>query len=216
MIPFSEDTVAFLRDLSSNNSRDWFHANKKRYETSVKAPAADVSAALADEVAHLTDTPHKAKIFRINRDVRFSKDKTPYNTHIHIALSPEEGGGVAPMWFFGLDTQKLVLGAGVFEFPKDRLDSWRERVADDDGADLLTILNGLRANGARVAEPSLKRVPKPWSSDHPHEDLLRRKGLSVWIDLPDTSMALGADAPARCAKTFETLLPVVRWLNKPV
>ena len=213
MTGLSKDTINFLKDLKANNNRDWFQANRKTYEATVKQPAAEVSAALNEQVEKLTGTPHAAKVFRVNRDVRFSKDKTPYNTHVHIAFSPETDRPVRPMWFFGLDTQKLVLGAGVFEFPKDYLEAWRERVAGREGEELAKILAKLKKNGARVGDPTLKRVPKPFPADHPREELLRHKGLAVWLDAPDKDFAFGDKVAANCAKEFKKLLPLVNWLG---
>jgi len=213
MSGLSKDTIKFLKDLKANNNREWFQANKKTYEAVVKNPAAEISAALNEQVEKLTGSPHTSKIFRVNRDTRFSKDKTPYNTHVHMAFSPETDGPVKPMWFFGLDTQKLVLGAGVFEFPKDHLEKWRERVAGKEGEELSKILAKLQKTGARIGEPALKRVPKPYEADHPREELLRHKGFAVWLDAPDKDFALGDKVAANCAKEFKKLLPVVKWLG---
>jgi len=213
MTGFSKDTVKFLKDLKVNNNRDWFQANKKIYEAVVKQPAAKVSAALNEQVEKLTGTPHKAKIFRVNRDVRFSKDKTPYNTHVHMAFSPDTDGSVKPMWFFGLDTQKLVLGAGVFEFPKEHLEAWRERISGGEGEELAKILAKREKSGARIGDPALKRVPKPWPPDHPRENLLRHKGLAVWLDAPGKDFAFGDKVAENCAKEFKRLLPLVNWLG---
>ena len=123
-------------------------------------------------------------------------------------------GAVKPMWFFGLDTQKLVLGAGVFEFPKGELDTWRERVAGKEGEELAKLLAKLKKGGARIGDPALKRVPKPYEADHPREELLRHKGLSVWLDAPKMDIAFGDKAAANCAKEFKKLRSVVQWLGK--
>ena len=93
---FSDETLAFLNGLKANNSRDWFDANRKSYEAAVKAPSKAFSDIMAGELERLTGTAQKPKIFRINRDIRFSKDKTPYNTHIHISWMPVGGGEGAP------------------------------------------------------------------------------------------------------------------------
>lgn len=214
MSAFTEDTLSFLDELKANNNREWFQANRKTYDRVMKGPAAEAGSAMNALVEELTGRPHTVKIFRINRDIRFSKDKTPYNTHIHIAFSPISDESLKPMWFFGLDTQKLVLGAGVFEFPKDRMELWRERVAGDEGEDLAKILSKVKKAGDRISEPALKRVPKPYPADHPREELLRRKGLSVWRDMPDRAFALGEKAAARCANEFRNFLPVVNWLDR--
>ena len=109
----SPATVEFLAALRSHNDRDWFAAHKADYEDHLKYPAEQFAAALASELAAATGKPHDYRIFRIHRDVRFAKDKTPYSAHLHISLSPEGGcreGG--PVWMFGLDPDGLNLGAG--------------------------------------------------------------------------------------------------------
>ena len=91
MIYFTKDFIGFFSDLENNNNRDWFHENKKRYETSVKGPFESLVSALISELSkvypEMTITPKDA-IFRINRDIRFSKDKSPYKTHMAALISP--------------------------------------------------------------------------------------------------------------------------------
>ena len=111
----SPATTAFLGALRENNDRAWFTAHKGDYVAHLKCPAEQFASALAGELAEQSGTPHEYRIFRIHRDVRFAKDKTPYNAHLHISLSPDGGcreGG--PAWMFGLDPDGLTLGAGIF------------------------------------------------------------------------------------------------------
>lgn len=211
---FSAETLAFLSDLKANNNRVWFQENKNTYETVVKRPAAKVSAALEAEIEALTGEPHSTKIFRINRDIRFSKDKTPYNSHIHILFSPVREAPIKPSWFFGLNTERLTLGSGIFEIPKDHLEGWRERIAGKDGEELQDMLAKLQKQGARLPEPALKRVPKPYAADHPRAELLKRKGLAVWFDFEGPEAALEENAPKTCAGEFKKLLPLARWLAR--
>ncbi|MFZ2101712.1 MAG: DUF2461 family protein, partial [Oricola sp.] len=77
---FNDETITFLADLKANNARDWFADNKPLYERALKKPAGAFAGLMADELEKLTGAPHKPKIFRINRDVRFSRDKSPYNS----------------------------------------------------------------------------------------------------------------------------------------
>ena len=158
----SPATVEFLAALRSHNDRDWFAAHKADYEDHLKYPAEQFAAALASELAAATGKPHDYRIFRIHRDVRFAKDKTPYSAHLHISLSPEGGcreGG--PVWMFGLDPDGLNLGAGIFAFSPPRLARWREWCAGGEGEAIGETLARLIAAGARLSEPELKRVPAP-------------------------------------------------------
>ncbi|KAJ57009.1 hypothetical protein ACMU_00525 [Actibacterium mucosum KCTC 23349] len=210
---FSKDVPAFLTELKANNSKDWFAANKARYDAGIKAPAQEFGAAMCEVLEQATDLPHSAKLFRVYRDVRFSKDKTPYNAHLHMSFTPNTGQESPPMWFFGLGVDRLSLGCGVFGFDKQSLGAFRDRVAGPDGAELQTALDKLAGAGVRLSEPDLKRVPAPYDKDHPHGALLRRKGLSAWLDVEDRAVVT---RPGLVAFTLQNLLllrPVFDFLR---
>ena len=179
MTCFSTDSTAFLQDLAKNNDREWFAANKARYEQYLKKPAAAFAQEMAGKLEALTGTPHKPKVFRIYRDVRFSKDKTPYNTHLRISFAPEGEAKTPPGWFFGIEQDHVVVGTGVFGYEKAELERFRDRIAGSDGAALEKILGKLKATGVRIGEPYLKRIPAGYDADHPRSDLLRHKGLTA-------------------------------------
>ena len=206
---FSKDAIAFLGDLRANNERAWFNANKKTYEREVKRPAGSFAAAMSGALEILTKRHHRHKIFRIHRDVRFSKDKTPYNTHLHIAFMPEQDGS-PPAWFFGLDPEKLTLGTGIFGFEKAGLDAFRQRLLGADGDRLAGIVKSLKSEGIRLGEPHLKRVPSGFPKDHPRADLLRYKGFSAWIDHADPMIAAAPDLVDLCMGDFGTAEAGVR------
>jgi len=209
---FSGDAVQFLKDLKANNKREWFNANKKVYETEIKKPAETFCEAMIKDLDGLTGRTHSSKIFRIHRDVRFSKDKTPYNTHLHIGFMPTSDMAAPPSWFFGLDTEKLTLGTGIFGFDKPELETFRERVAGSDGVELTKLLKKLEKQGMRISGAELKRVPAGYPKDHPQAELLCRKGLSAWVDIGDPSQATKADLVKSCHASFKELKPVFDWL----
>jgi len=209
---FSKDSTAFLKKLAKNNNRDLFKANKGDYEQYLKEPAEVFAEMMTARLEKLTGLQHKSKIFRIYRDVRFSKDKTPYNIHLRISFVPQDGPKTSPGWFFSLEKDHLVLGAGVFGYEKAELENFRERVAGDDGVLLAKILSKLESGGARISDPALKRVPSGFDANHPRADLLRHKGLAVWIDKPDADLALGEKAAANCLKELRRVKPLVDWL----
>ncbi len=210
---FTAETLKFLRALKQNNSRDWFNDNKTWYETAWKAPAQGFIDAMCFRLQAETDTPHSAKLFRIHRDIRFSKDKTPYNTHLHILFTRE--GSKAGL-FFGLNTDRLVLGAGMMGFDKGQLAAYREAVAGKSGETLHADLAPLIQAGGRMNEPDLARVPKPYEADHPRGDLLRRKSITVWQDYEDPAQAERADLLDTCVGQFARYKPVCNWLNEHI
>jgi uncharacterized protein (TIGR02453 family) len=128
------DTIDCFGRLRANNDRQWFELHRADYEAHVKLPGEAFASAPAAQLEAATGEPHDYRIFRVHRDVRFSKDKAPYSAHLHISFSP--GGGCkegGPAWMFGLDPDGLTLGAGIFAFSALRLDRWRALVADAGG-----------------------------------------------------------------------------------
>jgi len=210
---FPPDTVQFLHDLAANNNREWFTQNKTRYDLMVKQPAADFCDHMVRALENLTDLPHSSKVFRVHRDVRFSKDKTPYKAYLHMLFQPK-GFDNAPKWFFGLEPDKLALGAGIFEFEKKHaLEAYRQRVAGDDGLPLGRQLDKMRKAGIRIRDPELKRVPSGFNVEHNYADLLRHKGLSVWRDHPGGPDAASKDDIVKTTTaSLKTLSPLFMWL----
>ncbi|WP_421856805.1 DUF2461 domain-containing protein [Oricola sp.] len=211
--PFTDGTLQFLFDLKANNTRDWFKENKKAYEAAVKHPSRAFAELMAGEIERLTGAPHAAKLFRINRDIRFTKDKTPYNTHIHISWMPEADGASGPAWMFGLSTEYCTLGCGAFEFAKPMLESYRNTIAGPSGHQLGEMMETLATSGCRFTEPALKRIPPGFPKGHSYPDLARHKGLAVWRDLVSPQSATQADITARCIDHYGEMLPFWRFLR---
>ncbi len=211
---FSAEALGFLAGLKANNSKDWFAAQKAVYETRLKAPGKQFAEDMAKALGDLTGQDHGSKIFRIHRDVRFSKDKTPYNAHLHMAFMPVGQGGQPPMWFFGLAPDKLLLGCGVFQYDNIPLVAFRDAMAGPQGAQLIQTTAEMRARGFRIADPELKRVPSGFDKDHPHAEALRRKGFAVWMDALTPSFVLEPKLVERTTAALAELLPVYRLLAR--
>jgi uncharacterized protein (TIGR02453 family) len=213
---FPPQAMQFLGDLRAHNDRDWFTAHRQTYDQAIRGPAETFLAQLELALAALTGGPVTGKIFRIHRDVRFAKDKRPYNTHLHIAFPARGGGGnaVACGYFFALEPDHVTVGAGGFDFAGPVLDAYLAAVADPaKGAALEKILAKLTRTGLRIEGAALKRVPQPYAQDHPRGDLLRRKGLHVWRDVTDPAVITGETLFPEVIATFETLAPLVKWLS---
>lgn len=210
---FAMETIDFMKELEANNTREWFAENKKVYERVYKAPALMFADIMAAELQSLTGSIHTSKLFRIHRDVRFSKDKTPYNTHLHISFTPEHGSESPPCWFFGLDTKSLSLGVGIFAFQPAELDAFRKRVTSEEGQDIARTLEKMAKAGMRISEPALKRVPSGYHKDHPNAALLRHKGLAAWKDLGDETKAVDSDLIGMCGAEFKRLRPLYDLLR---
>ena len=208
-------TMGFLRELRANNDRVWFNAHKAAYEVAYRAPAEAFTAELRPRLEALAGVPLGAKVFRIHRDVRFSKDKSPYNTHLHIGFQasrvpgePRRRGG----FYFGIDAEAVTLGVGAFDFGPPDLERYRRAVADEsEGEELTRLLARLQA---RRDPPELKRVPAPYPADHPRGELLRHKGLNVWRDLDDPDLVAAPELADAVLAHFEALDAVNLWLTE--
>lgn len=208
------DAQAFLKDLAANNDRAWFNANKARYERAFKQPGEAFAGELRPRLEKLAGVALPGKVFRIHRDVRFSKDKSPYNTHLHIGFQHQRAGAEPRRrggFYVGIDTTAATLGVGAFDFGPADLDKYRKAVADDhEGGELEQILARL---GARRHDADLKRVPPPYPADHPRAELLKRKGLNAWLDL-DPVGAASPDFADEVMAHFERLDAVNVWLTE--
>lgn len=210
---FQPALLAFLNGLRANNTRDWFQANRATYEAVYRKPAQAFADAAADALHGLTGDTWQAKIFRIHRDLRFAKDKTPYNTHLHIGFAAEGAAAGASGWFFGLSPDQLSVGCGCFDFGP-RLAVYRVALAGDSGAALDRHLGRIAAGGGRLhGVPELKRVPRGFDAEHPRAELLRRKSLSVWSDFPTVHDCTSSSLLADCTQRWQSLRPVHDWLQ---
>ena len=213
---FPEDALSFFAELKANNSKEWFAENKPRFESSVQAPSKMFVELLRPILEELAGHELVPKIFRIHRDLRFSKDKTPYKAYQHFLFSPPGRGKAGPAFFFALEPHKLFVGAGMFDFTKTELDRFRKLVIGSDGAELAAILDAQIASGHRLHDPALKKIPRGFDPDHERANLLLHKGLSVWKDIDDPLIATRPDLIAYLEQQFKDVLPVYRWLSDHV
>jgi uncharacterized protein (TIGR02453 family) len=215
---FPPEAMRFLANLRDNNDRDWFADHRKAYDQAIKGPGEHLLASLEPALAELTGRPVSGKIFRIHRDVRFSKDKRPYNAHLRIAFPARpvvKGGGemTACGYFFALEPDRVLIGAGGFDFSGPVLDAYRAAAADPKkGPALEAVLAKLEKAGLRIEGAELKRVPQPYAQDHPRAALLRRKGLNAWRNVTDPAAITGEALFAEILASFKALAPLVNWL----
>jgi uncharacterized protein (TIGR02453 family) len=207
---FPEAGLQYLVDLEANNDREWFAANKATLETQLLAPARLLCQDLESYLGTLSGTAYVTKLYRMHRDLRFSADKTPYNTHLHVSFLGPPG---ACAWHLGIDTKSVSVGAGTFEFTAEQLLAFRT-LASDSGPAISKNLAQLVASGARLNEPELKRVPSGYPADQAFSDLFRRKGLSAWVDLGEPVEATRPDFARRCEDAFRTLMPISDTINR--
>jgi uncharacterized protein (TIGR02453 family) len=213
---FPREGLDFLAELPSHD-KDWFAANRAPYDACVAAPAKVFVDALGerlqDEISPAIVVQPKVNgaIAPINRDVRFSADKTAYKDHLLLKWWEGENKKLAPTLYVRLSSVSVGFGSGTMF---DSIDRWREAVDDEKtGAALVAALHELAAGRElEVAGAELKRVPAPYDADHPRADLLRHKMFQArWSEpLPDS--VSNAEFVDWCAERLVAAADVHRWL----
>jgi uncharacterized protein (TIGR02453 family) len=201
---FPPEALDFLRDLEANNDREWFKANRVRYDEHLVAPML----ALADDLADL-GRPH---LFRPWNDTRFHP-RPPIKEQVGLAIGHEGAGG----YYVELSLDGFLVAAGMHMPAPDQLD--RLRRAIDDGrraAGLTRALKRTQEAKLELSEPTLTRAPRGYPTDHPRLDLLRRRSMTVhrrhalgaWLHRPRAARVIRQE--------LEAAGPLVRWLREQV
>ena len=201
------DARAFLSALAQDNTRAWWDAHKPAYDAQLKAPALALLDRLSPEVSAITGHAVTTKLWRPHRDVRFSRDKTPYTTHLHMAWHLSAGGRQDPALFFGVAPGYVTVGVGVIEFQPEVLPDWR-RLLDLDAARFGALLAQAEGAGLTFWEPTLKRVPAPFPQDHPLGRYLRMKSIAASRDIGVTE-----DPDSAILDTLRAAAPVLAVLD---
>lgn len=197
------EAIEFFEGLEADNSKAYWQANKDIYERCVKKPMEDLLAELAPEFG-------APRLFRPYRDVRFSKDKSPYKTNI-AALVGEFG-------YVSLSAEGLGAGAGMVHLAPDQLERFRQAVDDErTGPALEAVVGALRKLGHECGpHEALKTAPRGYSKDHPRIELLRAKGIITWRQWPPAAWLGTAKAKSRVADVIRTSTPLHQWLAENV
>ncbi len=218
---FPKETVKFIRQLSKNNNKQWFDQHRADYEEHYIAPAKAFVEAIAPGLKKIdsglqAEPKVNGSIFRINRDIRFSKDKTPYKDHLDLWFwSGDKKGWDTTGLFFRITPKNLVLGAGMHKFEKQALANYRDAVADDkSGKELAKLAAKLTKAGYRLTEPSYKKVPRGFDPEHPRAELLKNNGLAAMLETKHPAELHTPKFPAFCLKHFKAVAAVNTWLTK--
>jgi uncharacterized protein (TIGR02453 family) len=219
---FRREALQFLTDLAEHNDRAWFQPRKAEYERLLKEPMEALVAAL-DERFSARGIPLQAdpkrSIFRIYRDTRFSKDKSPYKTNIGASLPWVEGTSGADEVAHGngaylhIQPGNHFAGGGMHMPEKGRLDKLRQAIVDDPERVAAAIEDPafLATFGPVTSHDTLKRVPPGYPADHPMADLLRYKDLTFGRRLTDDEV-LSPSLPDVLVDDFATAVPVLRFV----
>ena len=217
---FSAELVRFLNELTANNNREWFQANKARYEDEVRGPALDFIAAfsvpLADFAPCFVAMPKKVggSLMRPYRDVRFSKDKTPYKTNVGIQFRHELGKDVhAPGYYFHIDPEQVFLAAGTWRPDSDFLSRIRERIAARPKDWTHVIKDRKFTRRFELSGTALTRPPRGFDKNHEHIEDLKRKDFIAVTELAHADLQ-SSKFIKDVERSFRAAEPLMRFLCK--
>lgn len=207
---FTPDAMAFFVDLEAHNTRDWWLANKDRFDAVVRDPMRSLLDALDDEFGPF-------HVFRMNRDVRFSNDKSPYKV-AHAAMAETEGGS---SHYVQINKEGLFAGGGMYHLAKDQLVRYRSAVDDArTGVALEQALAAVRDAGVDTAGgregDRLASAPRGYAKDHPRVELLRWKGIIAANELGAGKWLQTKAAVTKVADTWRASQPLLDWLDRHV
>lgn len=216
----SKDTLQFLEDLKANNNRDWFLANKKRYDA-YKADYHKLISDLLDLMKPLDASLELLEVkhctFRINRDIRFSKDKSPYKTHMGIWLPCGSRSSESSGYYLQIDKENAFVGGGMYCPMPEQLQKIRKEI-NFFHEDLVNILmeksfKSIYGNLSRDENAMLKNPPRGYDKEHPAIEFLKLKSFTA-IQKFDVNEATQKDFVANVSKKMMALKPLNDYINR--
>lgn len=222
MSPFPglpEDFYRFFEDLSQNNERAWFNENKARYHESVVNPISEFIVYMAPRLEAISPhyianpKPHGGSMFRIYRDTRFSRDKTPYKTHAGVQFRHKAGKDAhAPGFYVHLAPEGVFFGGGVWLPPNPVLNRIRDYIVDNANA-WGRIRNSKKVLGSGgIRGDSLKRPPRGFDAEHPHIEDLKKKSFYVATEV-SAAASLRPDFADQVTDGFKLAAPMMHFIT---
>ena len=202
-----EAAFDFYTRLELDNSRTFWNANRAVYDEAVRAPFDALSDLVAGEYGRL-------HVFRPYRDVRFSKDKTPYKTAAGAVTEGADGS----IYYVQVGAEGLFVGSGYYHMASDQLERWRAAVDDEtSGSAIVQVVAALRKARFEIgAMDALKTAPRGYPRDHPRVELLRMKGLTAGRSFPVARWMHTASAAPRIVAAWSGCAPMNDWLARHV
>jgi uncharacterized protein (TIGR02453 family) len=211
-----DEGLAFLEDLEERNTREFFDAHRRVFREQVQAPFAALIEAATGRLRRSVPGLGQPKLHRIYRDLRFRKDKTPYNTSMSgwVAHPAAAGGRIQGSYYVNVGPAGMYAAGGLYHPERPELERLRAAVADPDaGRELAGILRRAAGRGLEQWLDPLQRVPKPYPADHPMAELLRARSLTLHRRHERAQWLLTAELLDRLLEDWRALVPLNRWLG---
>jgi len=217
---FPEECLTFYEELGEHNDKQWFDQHREEFETRVMAPARLFVVAMGERLRTIApqvvaDPKVNRSLFRINRDTRFATDKRPYKTNLAILFWEGPGSRMeCPGFYFHLENSGLMVGGGLYQFPKPLMKPYRQSVIHEKyGLSLeKAAKKGTKAFKQELGGSFYKRVPQGYDKDHPLAELLLHHGLYIGANLGLPLALHSPDLLDLCFDYYQKLLPLHRWL----
>lgn len=216
---FSKKSLSFLKELRSNNTKEWFEDRKHIYTEHILDANRAFVTEMGEHIQALVPTINaipkiNGSMYRIYRDTRFAKDKTPLKTHTGVVFWQGKGKRTQSSNFYTRATpEEYVIGAGIRHFDTFLLSTYRKYILDLKNADKLsTILQECRKKGYSVIEPSYKRLPRGFEKSYPYPELALLNGMVVNKKFSPDETYFSTELINRCFNIYEELLPLQQWL----
>ncbi|MEX0314119.1 MAG: DUF2461 domain-containing protein [Allomuricauda sp.] len=210
--------TSFFKELARSNNKEWFHANKKRYENDVKEPFLNLIegllTTLIDWDSRILPDPKKA-MFRINRDVRFSKDKTPYHTILKAGFSPNGKKSILPGYYLGIDATSIHVGGGLFMLRPPELSTLRNHIASNTAEFIkITTDSTFVQNFGQLSGEKAKRLDKSLLSAAEKTDLIYNKQFYAMAEFPLEPFYNSEKLNEEILNHFQAIKPLNTYLNQ--
>ncbi|HKD78791.1 MAG TPA: DUF2461 domain-containing protein [Candidatus Angelobacter sp.] len=216
---FSPDALSFLRALKRNNRREWFQPRKEKFEALIKTPMLELVECLNQQLMDFAPqyiTPPQKAVYRIYRDTRFSKDKTPYKTHVS-AIFPRSNAvkREGAVFYFHFTEKELLIFGGAWAPERDELMAYRAHLAEHyEEFRLILAEKQLKRLAGDLQGEQLSRMPKGFCEDHPAESFLRHRQWYLESTL-DAKVITSPKVVSEIARRFALMVPMVEFLNRP-
>ncbi len=218
-VTFPQSTIKFLTALSKNNNKEWFEKNRIRFDFELLQPAVQFVIDLGEELSKLSPNiiaiPKIDKsIFRLHRDVRFSKNKAPYKTNLGLYFWEGSGKKMeCSGLYFHIEPNLFFLGAGMYQFTKDQLKKYRDVVSDPaKGKELSDLVKKLFKNKKyQLGGKTYKKTPRGFDPDYAYNELLLHSGFYVYYESKDFSELTKKGPISLSYKTFKEMYSIHKW-----
>jgi uncharacterized protein (TIGR02453 family) len=217
---FTPELFRFLKELRHNNDREWFLKNKARYETAVRDPFLRLIADLGPRLKTLSPyflvdpSPIGGSMMRIYRDLRFSKDKTPYKTFVAAHFEHKDGAnGASPALYLRLEPGDSIIGGGVWRPPPPALREIRDAIAAKPDKWQKAVAGRTFRSGCGMVGESLKKAPPGYAPDQPFIEDIKRKDFATSVLLEDREVS-GTDFIGTLMERLHPIVPFMRFLTE--